>query len=95
MVLFIVSKGGRTHLSTAERRVVATKVLPSIQRLKTMLLLDGSRLSVIFQSGMLEWADSWAGVGLWPGGLRLGKCFPYFFPSDLFLFIYLFSILNF
>jgi hypothetical protein len=33
-------------------------------------------------------------VGLLPSGLWPGKCFPLFFSSDSFLFIYLFSVLN-
>jgi hypothetical protein len=84
--VFIDSRGGDTHLSAAERQEVATEVLPSIQRLKTTMLLGGSRLSVIYRSDMLDRADSWAGVGLRSGGLRPGKCFPYFFSDSFLLF---------
>jgi hypothetical protein len=83
--VFIDSRGSGTHLSAAERREVTTEVLPSMQRLKTTMLLGGSCLSVIHRSGMLDRADSWAGVGLRSSGLRPGKCFPYFFSSDSFL----------
>jgi hypothetical protein len=57
--LLIDFKSGGMHLGAAERRGVATELLPLIQRLKTMELFGGSRLSVAYRSGIqtgLRWA---------------------------------------
>jgi hypothetical protein len=67
------------HLSAAERREVTTEVLPSIQRLKTIVLLGGSRLSVI--SEVVCWNGLIPGPVLSFGLVGCGQVspLPYFF----------------
>jgi hypothetical protein len=91
--IFIAPRSGGTHLSMAERWEVATEVLPSIQRLKTVVLLSGPRLSFI--SKVVCWNGLLPGLVLSFGLVGCGQVspLPYFFLLN-FLFYFLFQLSN-
>jgi hypothetical protein len=78
----------------AERWEVTTEVLPSIQRLKTVVLLGGPCLSVISEA--VCWNGLLPGLVLSFGPVGCGQVspLPYFLLSFLFYFLFQLSNLN-
>jgi hypothetical protein len=87
--LFIDVQGRRLSSSTSRRRWRIGRC-PALHRAVCLLEVEDDRRGKL--AGLRGWVLG--RLGLRPDGLRPGKCFPLFFSSDSFLFIYLFSVLN-